>query len=285
MVIRPPIDVTYADAPRVIAWEVARSGMSPADALTTAQAKAFIADVARCGSPLLCITGDAFARTDLCEIIAAASALGLRSIVSTRAAGAPGAESLRRLYAAGCTRLAVPVDTPQADLRTALAARAAGFELHAETLLTLRNLGQLRELAALLPPLGISLWNVRFVLAPLHAAAQDGLNAEQTEAACATLFALWLNAPFDLRVWEAPDYAHYAARRLESMDQAARPAKAASALFAVPAMSEGRGYVFVSARGEIRPSESAPIALGDVRTQHLLDVYRDDPTLRRLRDL
>lgn len=285
MATRPAIDVTYADAPRIVIWETIRSGVPAADMLTTAEAKAFIADVARCGGPLLVLAGsDPLARPDLFELVAYAGALGLRVIVSTRAGMHLTIRALARLYESGCRRIAVAVDAADADLSTARAARGLGFELHVDTVASRRNAGFLREIAALIAPLGATLWNLHFLIPGAGVAAQDCLDAGETEQAFATLFDLWLTAPFDLKAWEAPHYHRYVAERLAAMAPGERPAKAASALLGIPTVGEGKGFVFVSYRGEIMPSGLLPLVMGNVRTHRLLDIYRSHPTMQRLRD-
>lgn len=285
MAIRPAIDVTYADAPRIVIWETTRSGVPASDTLTTAEAKAFIADVARCGSPLLVLTAsDPLARPDLFELVAYAGALGLRVVASMRAEIHRTLGALARLYEAGCRRIAIAVDAADADLSTARAARSLGFELHVDTVVSRRNAGRLREIAALIATLGATLWNLHFLIPGPGVAAQDCLDAAETEQAFATLFDLWLTAPFDLKAWEAPHYHRYVAERLAAMAPGERPAKAASALLGIPSVGEGKGFAFVSYCGEIMPSGLLPLVMGNVRTHRLLDVYRNHPTMQRLRD-
>jgi radical SAM protein with 4Fe4S-binding SPASM domain len=49
-------------------------------------------------------------------------------------------------------------------------------------------------------------------------------------------------------------------------------------------INSGRGFVFVSRTGEIYPSGFLPISSGNVRRQSLVDVYRNGPLFRVLRD-
>src|SRR5262249_10566413 len=49
-------------------------------------------------------------------------------------------------------------------------------------------------------------------------------------------------------------------------------------------VNEGRGFVFVSHTGEIYPSGFLPISAGNVRKDSLIDIYRDSPLFRDLRD-
>jgi radical SAM protein with 4Fe4S-binding SPASM domain len=46
----------------------------------------------------------------------------------------------------------------------------------------------------------------------------------------------------------------------------------------------GKGFVFVSHRGEVYPSVFLPISGGDIKKQSLGDIYRNSPLFRDLRD-
>ena len=48
--------------------------------------------------------------------------------------------------------------------------------------------------------------------------------------------------------------------------------------------NDGRGFVFISHLGDIMPSGFLPAAVGNVRQQNLVDVYREDAMFRNLRD-
>src|SRR5690606_38829026 len=49
-------------------------------------------------------------------------------------------------------------------------------------------------------------------------------------------------------------------------------------------VNDGDGFMFVSHLGDIYPSGFLPIAAGNVRRDDLVDVYRNAPLFRRLRD-
>jgi radical SAM protein with 4Fe4S-binding SPASM domain len=49
-------------------------------------------------------------------------------------------------------------------------------------------------------------------------------------------------------------------------------------------INDGNGFVFVSHTGDIQPSGFLPITAGNVRNEELLDVYRESPLFRELRD-
>jgi AdoMet-dependent heme synthase len=49
-------------------------------------------------------------------------------------------------------------------------------------------------------------------------------------------------------------------------------------------INDGKGFVFISHTGDIQPSGFLPITAGNVRKDELLDVYRNAPLFRNLRD-
>ena len=48
--------------------------------------------------------------------------------------------------------------------------------------------------------------------------------------------------------------------------------------------TRAKGFVFVSHTGNIYPSGFLPVPAGNVKSEELLDVYRDHPQFRALRD-
>ncbi len=52
----------------------------------------------------------------------------------------------------------------------------------------------------------------------------------------------------------------------------------------LPAVNDGKGFVFVSHTGEVFPSGFLPLSAGNVRTTRLAEVYRRSPLFRALRD-
>jgi radical SAM protein with 4Fe4S-binding SPASM domain len=49
-------------------------------------------------------------------------------------------------------------------------------------------------------------------------------------------------------------------------------------------VNDGNGFLFISHTGEIYPSGFLPLSAGNVRTHDLVDVYRESPLFRSLRD-
>nr|MBI2904101.1 radical SAM protein [Chloroflexota bacterium] len=52
----------------------------------------------------------------------------------------------------------------------------------------------------------------------------------------------------------------------------------------VKGVNDGRGFLFISHLGEIMPSGFLPVSAGNVRTADVVDVYRNHPMFKALRD-
>lgn len=295
---------TYDDAPRIVIWEMTRAcalacrhcraeaipRRDPGE-LSTAEALALVDAVVACDDPLFVLTGgDPFMRPDLCEVVAYAADRGLRVAVSPSATGRLTKRNLAALAAAGCPRISLSLDAPDPGahdgfrgVRGSFArtlegiawAREAGLEVQINTTISRFNALRIGEMANLVRALPIALWSLFFIVPVGRARLDDVLSPEETEAAFTALAALAPTLPFPLKTTEAPHYRRFLAQR-------GRDVMSPGLRF--PAIGDGKGFVFVSHRGEIAPSGFLPYVVGNVRTDRLRDVYRDDPVMKRLRD-
>lgn len=61
--------------------------------------------------------------------------------------------------------------------------------------------------------------------------------------------------------------------------------KVADAIGRAPrGLNDGKGFVFISHRGDVFPSGFLPFAAGSIREQSLSAIYRESPLFRDLRD-
>ncbi len=82
-------------------------------------------------------------------------------------------------------------------------------------------------------------------------------------------------APHDIKTTEGQHY-----RRGPGSRRRIRPRPGARRL----GINDGKGFVFISHTGDIQPSGFLPITAGNVRQDELIDVYRNAPLFRNLRD-
>jgi metal-sulfur cluster biosynthetic enzyme len=166
-------------------------------------------------------------------------------------------------------------------LRILERARALGLPLQINTTVCRRTVGELAALARQVAELGVALWALFFLIPVGRAQAEQALDAQETERVLEWAADLSATAPFPIKTTEAPHYQRVLTGR--------RPAAAAGGVRdgigrAPRAVTDGNGFLFVDHVGQICPSGFLPLPAGNVRTDDLVTVYRDDSLFRALRE-
>lgn len=294
----------WAERPFIVIWEVTRAcalacrhcraeaihRRDPRE-LNAAQVQRFLDQVARAAPKVFVLTGgDPMMRPDLLEIIASATERGLHVSMSPSATPRFVKADLCRFRDVGLHRVSLSIDgasrethdrfrgvpgTWDRTMESIGAAREAGIEVQINTTFTRQNLGEFDAFVRLLDEIRPSLWSV-FQLVPTgRAQMSDLLSAEEMETLFEKLFALSQRVRFPIKTTEGQHY-----RRVTLQQWKRNPQLPVTALLPV---NDGNGFVFVSHTGDIQPSGFLPITAGNVREQELLDVYRDSPLFRELR--
>ena len=305
----------YARAPFIVIWETTRAcalacvhcraeaipRRDPRE-LTTEEARGVIDAVRRFGDPppLLVLTGgDPLRRPDTAELVRHGTERGLSVSLTPSATGAATAERLRALRDAGLARLAVSLDgaTPEAHdafrrvlgshrhtLRILDSARALGIPLQINTTVCRQTLGELPELARQVAAYGVALWALFFLIPVGRAQVEQALTADAIERVLE--WAADLRLPFPIKTTEAPHYHRVLAmRRADRPLAATSEAPVARSIGRAPrAVTDGNGFVFVDHVGTVCPSGFLPLPAGNVRTDDLVEIYREHPLFRTLRD-
>jgi AdoMet-dependent heme synthase len=293
---------SYADSPKIVIWEMTRacalacrhcraSAVPRRDPreLNTREAFALVDMVATCDDPIFVLTGgDPLMRDDVYEIVEYAAGKGLNVAISPSATGRLRVEALQRLSQCGCRSISLSLDEPVAEehdafrgvhgsfertLKAAHWANQCGLKVQVNTSVSRRNREKLREFAAVVQSLDATQWSAFFLVPTGRAHVEDVLSPQETEEAFAELYRIAQTAPFRVYTTEAPHYRRYVLQQGGSLPS-----------IRFPAIRDGSGFVFVSHLGEICPSGFLPHAVGNVRTESLLGVYRNDPFMRRLRE-
>jgi radical SAM protein with 4Fe4S-binding SPASM domain len=163
------------------------------------------------------------------------------------------------------------------------------------TTITRHNFHQIHDVIELLEKLDITLWSV-FFLVPTGRGQDIGLlSAEEFEQVFAILHQTAQRALFDIKSTEAQHYRRYLLqRRTEARRQHSLPGERLPQL--MPAMTadgigrapqginDGKGFVFISHRGEVFPSGFLPLSGGNIRQESLAKIYRESPLFVALRD-
>ncbi len=256
--------------------------------LTTNEAIAMIDHLEPFAGALLGITGgDPLEREDLELIVTRARIRELRVILALAATPRVTVHRLRKLRnLAGDAEVALRLDgaTPEAHdalrgfpgayrrtLDIIQAARNVGFPVRIITTISHKNVAELDAMAEIVAMTGASLWSVTF-LAPFgRGNAAEMLNAVEHEQVLVRLANLWGRVPFRISVASSPAFARV-------MTQTGHPAD-----IPLDTASDGRGFMFISSTGDVRPSRVLPI-VGNVRQDSPVTLYRTAPLFRALRD-
>ena len=302
----------YDDGPRVVIWEMTRAcalackhcraeAIPRRDTreLTTDEAFKLVDDVAAQGRCIFILTGgDPFMRPDLFEISAYAASRDLSVAVSPSGTGRVTKATLERLAASGCKSISLSIDGPDAQVHDAFRgvkgtfdrtvgaaalARDAGISLQVNTTIARHNHTRIKEMAALVEKMDAAVWTAFFLVPTGRAHRDDCLDAAGFEVAFADLFEVWKTSPFMVKTTEAPHFRRYVAQHLPDVPLEERPKN--HEYYSVPAIGDGKGFVFISHTGDVCPSGFLEIACGNVRQDNVLEIYRKDPTFQRLRDV
>ncbi|HBG74960.1 MAG: hypothetical protein A2X25_07340 [Chloroflexi bacterium GWB2_49_20] len=308
-------------APFTIAWEVTRACAYAcvhcrADAqhqrdsreLSTEEAFALIDRLADFGNtPILIFTGgDPMMRRDLNELIAYASRKGLRCSLTPTATALPTSKRLEQVKEAGIRRIALSLDAPspkvhddfrkvpgswQRTMEILHRAQEVGLSVQVNTTVSKHNVDILAEMVPFIQEVNAVQWSVFFLVPTGRAMREQMITAEQHEQTFNWLYDLSQKASFDIKGTAAPMYRRVVIerKRAEAGDQ---PITFQGAGFQYAdglnrptrGVNDGNGFLFISHIGEIQPSGFLPITAGLVRENDVVDVYRNHPIFRELRD-
>lgn len=278
--------------------------------LTTEEGKALIDRVVAFGAPVPIFVfsgGDPLERSDLFELIRHAVTRGLRVGVTPAPSARLDHATVQALDAAGVHRMALSLDgaTPSrhdgfrgepgsfdAILYAAATARQVGLPIQINTTVARCTASDLPRIADLVQAMDAVMWEVFFLVPVGRGEMLEPLSAAETELVLEWLYRRQREAPFRLITVEAPAYRRVG-RQIESAERRAGPGRDSNGS---PAGSshprraphgstgDGNGFLFVSHLGAVYPSGFLPLAAGNVRTDDLVSLYRENPLFRRLRD-
>lgn len=307
-------------APFTIAWEVTRAcayacvhcradAMHVADPneLNTEEALRLIDRLADFGSPILIFTGgDPMMRKDLHELIAYATQKGLRCSLTPTATALPTTARLEKVRDAGIRRIALSLDAPSAEIhdnfrqvagswqRTMdILHRAQEIEISVQvnTTISKHNVDILDEMVPFIQEVGAVQWSLFFLVPTGRAQVKNMISAEEHERTFNWLYDLSKTAPFDIKSTAAPMYRRVAIERKRAEQDGDKPVTFQGAGFQYAdglnrptrGVNDGNGFLFISHVGDIQPSGFLPLTAGNVRTDDVIDVYRNSQLFTDLR--
>ncbi len=274
--------------------------------LSTDEGKNLIDQIAALRVPVFVLTGgDPIKRPDLFDLIDHARCVGVRVSLTPSATPLLTKGIVIRLKEAGLARLAVSMDGASAAThdafrgmsgsfaRTLDAVRWAneiGLPVQINTTFSRRNIAEIDQIVALMKELKITLWSVFFLVPTGRGKLSDLLSAEEFESVFAKVYSLSRTASFDIKTTEAQHYRRFvlqqrAGERKAGLDTDSMHERSVDAIGRAPrGLNDGKGFVFISHKGEVFPSGFLPLSAGNIREQELATIYRDSPLFRDLRD-
>jgi AdoMet-dependent heme synthase len=307
-------------APFTIAWEVTRAcayacvhcradAMHTPDPneLNTEEALRLIDRLADFGSPILIFTGgDPMMRKDLHELIAYATQKGLRCSLTPTATALPTTARLEKVRDAGIRRIALSLDAPSAEIHDNFRqvagswqrtmdilhrAQEIGISVQVNTTISKHNVDILDEMVPFIQEVGAVQWSLFFLVPTGRAQVKYMISAEEHERTFNWLYDLSKTAPFDIKSTAAPMYRRVAIERKRAEQGGDNPVTFQGAGFQYAdglnrptrGVNDGNGFLFISHIGEIQPSGFLPITAGNVRTDDVIDVYRNSQLFTDLR--
>lgn len=280
--------------------------------LKTDEAKRLMDEVKGFGNPLFVLTGgDPLKRPDTVELVRYGAGIGLRMAMTPSGTPLMTRAILADLADAGLSRLAVSLDGSTAEIHDAFrgvdgsydwtvemikAAAEIGLSTQVNTTVARHNVDDFENLISLMSDLGISLWSVFFLVPTGRAKAEDIATAEEFETIFNRMYDLSKTAPFDIKSTAAPQFRRLILQR-QVMERRANDRTAppdpitagigfslADGVGRARGVNDGNGLLFISHTGDLYPSGFLPINAGNVRTDDLVQVYRESDLFRALRD-
>jgi radical SAM protein len=315
------VEADFDLSPFTIAWEVTRACAYAcvhcrADAqhhrdpreLTTQEALRLIDRLADFGNPILIFTGgDPMMRRDLFELVAHAAQKGLRCSLTPTATALPTLERMGQARQAGIRRIALSLDAPVAqvhdDFRKVVGsfertmnilrnAQQVGISAQVNTTVAKHNLHLLPEMVKFIKEVGAVQWSVFFLVPTGRAQIPWMISPQEHEEVFNWLYDLAQTAPFDIKATAAPMYRRVAIQRKKAESSNGKPVTFQGAGFQyadglhrpTKGVNDGNGFLFISHTGEIHPSGFLPVCAGNVRDDDVVDIYRNHPIFKDLRN-
>ncbi|HUF37622.1 MAG TPA: TIGR04053 family radical SAM/SPASM domain-containing protein [Anaerolineales bacterium] len=318
---RKMVHADFDRAPFTIAWEVTRACAFAcvhcrADAqhrpdpreLNTDEALRLIDRLADFGSPILVFTGgDPMMRRDLFELIAYAADRGLRCSLTPTATALPTVARLEQAKTAGIRRIALSLDAPtpevhdefrqvkgswQRTMQILHNAGEVGLSVQVNTTVTAFNADLLADMIPFIEEVEAVQWSVFFLVPTGRAQGGWMVSPERHEQIFHWLYDLSQTAPFDIKATAAPMYRRVAIERKRAESGAGEKVTFQGAGFQYAdgldrptrGVNDGNGFLFISHLGQIMPSGFLPVDCGSVRDTDVVEVYRNHPVFKDLRD-
>lgn len=262
--------------------------------------------------PILVLTGgDCLLRPDLFDLVEHAISRGLPVCLSPSVTPLLTAEVIKAIAGCGVEAVSVSLDGAypathdgvrgidghfDATLEVIRALVDAGVTVQVNTTVMRANVDELADIAALVAHTGAHMWEVFFLVHVGRGTSTQAVTPAEHEDVCHFLYDA-AHHGFVVRTVEAPFFRRVVAlRRAGSQPPDSSPYRTLSGRLAhqlgpavarprahTAATRDGKGILFVAHNGDVYPAGFLPLALGNIRSQPLHAIYRDNPLLRSIR--
>ena len=282
--------------------------------LSTEEGKRFLESLTSFGRPYPVVVltgGDVLMRPDLLRLATLAGELGLPVAISPSVTPRLEHETLSALRQTGVKVASLSLDGASAETHEGLRCvkghfeatldalrllRTHGFTAQVNTVVRPENVEELPQIAAIVDEVGASIWEVFFLVRVGRGAQLPELSPEESEDVCHFLVDA-SRYGFIVRTVEAPFFRRVVTWRREGRDFETGPlynrlVERLYSLLGEPRLEpraqtkgtrDGKGIVFVSHNGEVFPAGFLPLAIGNVRDESLVRIYRESPLLQAIR--
>ncbi len=256
--------------------------------------------------------GDPLKRGDLLELMSHAASRGIEFAVAPSVTEFLTWEILKQIRLLGASSISISLDGAFKETHDAIRGRGGtydrtmnviknaislGLNLQVNTAVMKRNLAELPKIFHLIRSLRVRTWEVFFLIKVGRGNQIDDLTPEEYESVCNFLYDAsfyevtirCVEAPFIRRIsrqridlgsyW---DDGLYEKLRSDLLELDGRPADAST--LRPRGTLDGDGIIFVAHEGTIFPGGFLPVAMGNVRTESLARVYREDKLLKNIRN-
>lgn len=285
------------------------------DELNHDEAIRLIDEVSQMGTPILIFSGgDCLKRKDLFRLIAHARTLRLRTGAIPAVTPALTKLRLREFKDAGLDQIAFSLDAANAKDHDAFRrtdgvfertiecieqANQIGLRAQINSLLNVHNEGQLDGLMNLMERFDVVFWEIFFLVPVGRGHMLPLMSADKFEEAFEKIYEFSSRVNFIIKITEAPHYRRCYEQEVSKQnlgrlkendpidlpDCLGRAQGPGGSIGRAPAgVNAGKGFMFVSHRGDVMPSGFLPVSAGNMRKSHLADIYQSAPLFRTLRD-
>jgi radical SAM protein with 4Fe4S-binding SPASM domain len=242
--------------------------------------------------------GDPLRRPDLEELVAGATERGIGASLAPAVTPDLTRARLASLKAAGIQTISLSLDGSSPELHDGLRgvpgtfamtmeaatwAHEVGLPIQVNTLVTDTTLDDLPAIYEVVGKMGILRWSLFFLISVGRGSVLQEITPAQSEKLAHWLYGLSKEGRFQIKTTEATHYRRVAIREMEAEGMTPEEIERTSVGRGF-GIRDGNGIMFISHDGSVFPSGFLPVAVGNVRSDDLVALYREHPTFTSLRD-